>query len=88
MRMVMRDKNHPCIILWSLGNESGVGPNHAAMEGWIRHYDPSRPVHYEGATHGWKYDFNAHLSDIVCPMYPHVDHITEWAEKSPTTRVR
>ena len=81
MRMVMRDKNHPCIILWSLGNESGVGPNHAAMEGWIRHYDPSRPVHYEGATHGWKYDFNAHLSDIVCPMYPHVDRIAEWAEK-------
>lgn len=80
MRMVMRDKNHPCIILWSLGNESGVGPNHAAMEGWIRHCDPSRPIHYEGATHGWKQDSNAHLTDVICPMYPHVDSITQWAE--------
>ena len=81
MRMVMRDKNYPSVILWSLGNESGVGMNHAAMEGWIRHYDPSRPVHYEGATHGWKFDSNARLSDIICPMYPHVDRIVEWAER-------
>lgn len=50
MRMVARDKNHPCIIMWSLGNESGYGPNHDALAGWIRGYDPSRPLHYEGAT--------------------------------------
>lgn len=48
-RMVERDKNHPCVIFWSLGNESGYGPNHDAMAGWIRGYDPSRPIHYEGA---------------------------------------
>ncbi|MEM7344408.1 MAG: glycoside hydrolase family 2 TIM barrel-domain containing protein, partial [Chloroflexota bacterium] len=48
-RMVQRDKNHASIIMWSLGNESGHGPNHDAMAGWIRGYDPSRPIHYEGA---------------------------------------
>ncbi|MFC1879128.1 glycoside hydrolase family 2 TIM barrel-domain containing protein, partial [Chloroflexota bacterium] len=47
-RMVQRDKNHPSIIMWSLGNESGYGPNHDALAGWIRGYDPSRPLHYEG----------------------------------------
>ena len=48
-RMVMRDRNHPSIIFWSLGNESGMGPNHAAMSAWIKDYDPTRPIHYEGA---------------------------------------
>ncbi|GAA4300214.1 glycoside hydrolase family 2 TIM barrel-domain containing protein [Aestuariibaculum suncheonense] len=49
IRMVQRDKNHPSIIIWSLGNESGMGPNHAAMSGWIKAIDPTRFVHYEGA---------------------------------------
>jgi beta-galactosidase len=48
-RMVLRDKNHPSVIIWSLGNESGRGPNHAAMSGWIHDYDITRPVHYEPA---------------------------------------
>ncbi|WP_052825812.1 glycoside hydrolase family 2 TIM barrel-domain containing protein [Neotamlana nanhaiensis] len=48
-RMVIRDKNHPSIIIWSLGNESGSGENHAAMSGWIKEMDPTRFVHYEGA---------------------------------------
>lgn len=48
-RMVMRDKNHPSIIIWSLGNESGSGPNHAAMAAWIHDFDITRPVHYEPA---------------------------------------
>ena len=48
-RMVMRDRNHPSIVVWSLGNESGMGPNHAAMSGWIKDFDPTRPIHYEGA---------------------------------------
>jgi len=46
VRMVERDKNHPCVIMWSLGNESGYGPNHDAMAGWIHGYDPTRLVHY------------------------------------------
>ena len=48
-RMALRDRNHPSIICWSLGNESGTGPNHAAMAEWLRDIDSTRPVHYEGA---------------------------------------
>lgn len=62
IRMVERDKNHPSIVMWSLGNESGKGPNHAAMAGWIKEADPTRYIHYEGAqgvpTHpDYKKDF-------------------------------
>jgi beta-galactosidase len=49
-RMALRDKNHPSIIMWSLGNEAGSGPNHAAMAGWIHDFDITRPVHYEPAV--------------------------------------
>ena len=49
IRMAERDKNHPSIIFWSLGNESGYGANHAAMSAWLHEFDPTRPVHYEGA---------------------------------------
>lgn len=49
IRMVERDKNHPSIIAWSLGNESGSGPNHAAAAMWVKDFDPTRFLHYEGA---------------------------------------
>ncbi|NIJ45486.1 beta-galactosidase [Wenyingzhuangia heitensis] len=49
IRMVKRDKNHASIVMWSLGNESGMGPNHAAMASWIKEFDPTRYIHYEGA---------------------------------------
>ncbi len=48
-RMALRDKNHPSIVMWSLGNEAGSGPNHAAMAGWIKDFDMTRPLHYEPA---------------------------------------
>ena len=66
--MVERDKNHPSVIIWSLGNESGYGPNHDAAAGWVRGRDPSRPLHYEGAI---KRDWSGGRSatDVVCPMY-------------------
>ncbi len=88
VRMVERDKNHPSIILWSLGNESGYGPNHDAMAGWVRGYDPSRPLHYEGGirfqpnekrgSHDWVN--GTRVSDIICPMYSGIDQIIAWAK--------
>ena len=49
VRMTERDKNHPSIVMWSMGNESGYGPNFAAISAWLHDFDPTRPVHYEGA---------------------------------------
>lgn len=66
-QMLERDKNHPSIIIWSLGNESGHGPNHDAMYGWSKSFDPSRPVQYEGGG------ANTSATDIICPMYARVD---------------
>lgn len=84
LRMVERDKNHPSVILWSLGNESGYGPNHEAMAGWIRSHDPSRPLHYEGATWGSLEDHSKvqgdRVTDIVCPMYAPIASIVSWAK--------
>ena len=62
IRMVERDKNHPSVIIWSLGNEAGYGPNFAALGAWIRAFDPTRPIHYEGAQ--------ASLDDINDPRDP------------------
>jgi beta-galactosidase len=49
IRMAERDKNHPSVVIWSMGNESGYGPTFAAISGWLHGFDPTRPVHYEGA---------------------------------------
>jgi beta-galactosidase len=77
MRMVVRDKHHPAIVFWSLGNESGYGPNHDAAAGWVRGYDETRLLHYESAICGnWRKGINrgywgdgAHATDLYCPMY-------------------
>lgn len=78
VRMVERDKNHPSIIIWSLGNEAGFGPNFVATSKWIKQRDPSRPVHYERAELD-------PATDIVCPMYARPHQLAEYAGK-PQTR--
>lgn len=70
-RMVLRDKNHPSVVLWSLGNESGAGMNHAAMYGWIKEYDKTRYVQYESANP------KGNISDIICPMYPKMEWVAD-----------
>ena len=77
-RMVVRDKNNPCIIMWSLGNESDYGENHAAMSEWIKSYDDSRLVHYEGAGHAKEPD--PMTVDVVSRMYPTPQFLKEQGE--------
>ena len=80
-RMIQRDIHHPSVIFWSLGNESGSGANHHAAAGYARDFDPSRPLHYEGAIRG-NWATGQALTDVVCPMYPTIAAITDYA-KSP-----
>ena len=68
IRMAERDKNHPSVIFWSLGNESGYGPNHAAMSAWLHEFDPTRPVHYEGAQG----NPDPSTVDVISRFYPRV----------------
>lgn len=94
VRMIARDRNHPSIIGWSLGNEAGHGPAHDAAAAAARHLDPKRFVHYEGAV-SLRLSFpfgrapettqqaptatELAATDLVCPMYPPIDHIVDWA---------
>lgn len=84
-RMVARDRNHPSIIAWSLGNESGYGAVHDAMAAWVRRSDASRPVHYEGALE-FRLDSEAAATDLICPMYTPVEAIVDWAKKRRGSR--
>lgn len=81
-RMAQRDISHPSVIAWSLGNESGTGSNHSAAAAYLRDFDPSRPLHYEGAIRFNRFLKNHNQSDIICPMYPSIKAIVDYA-KSP-----
>ncbi len=77
--LVERDKNHPCVVMWSMGNEAGDGVNFVKCSEWLRQRDPSRPIHYERAGH------RAH-ADLYSPMYASVDACEKYArseEKKP-----
>ena len=71
IRMAERDKNYPCIIFWSMGNESGYGPNFAAVSAWLRDFDPTRPIHYEGAQ-GVDGAPDPSTVDVISRFYPRV----------------
>ncbi|MEQ8478339.1 glycoside hydrolase family 2 TIM barrel-domain containing protein [Fulvivirga sp.] len=77
IRMFERDKNHPSIVTWSLGNEAGNGDNFFATYDWLKKQDSSRPTQYEGAT-------NYTNSDIQAPMYWSIESMIEYAENNPT----
>ncbi|MDR1144728.1 MAG: hypothetical protein LBK71_01150, partial [Verrucomicrobiales bacterium] len=98
MSMVVRDKNHPSVLFWSLGNESGYGPNHDAAAGWVRGFDQSRLLHYEGASiaandlgrdphnRGAFWDGGRHATDVVCPMYQDLAGLERYAKSNAETR--
>ena len=81
--MVERDKNHPSVLLWSLGNESGMGPNHAAMAGWIHANDPTRPVHYEGAAAKPR---DPAWVDVISRMYTRLPELDAMAQDTSDAR--
>lgn len=71
VRMAERDKNHPSIVMWSMGNESGYGPNFAAISAWLKCFDPTRPVHYEGAQ-GLNGEPDPYTVDVISRFYTRV----------------
>lgn len=75
--MFHRDKNHPSIIIWSLGNEAGHGKIFEQTYQWLKDHDPTRPVQYEPAE-------EASYTDIFCPMYPRLEKLVNYAKSSPT----
>ena len=92
IRMVERDKNHPSIISWSLGNEAGFGPNHAALSAWIKEMDPTRPIHSEGAQNIYGYRWpkpepnDKIYTDIISRMYRLTDDMIDLATKPNDNR--
>ena len=78
-RMYERSKNHPSIIIWSLGNEAGNGTNFEHTYRWLKNADKTRLIQYERAEE----NFN---TDIYCPMYRSLDHMKEYAKRTDTTR--
>ncbi len=100
-RTALRDKNHPSVIIWSLGNESGSSPVLAAAAAWLRTWDPSRPIQYESSIgealftalgRGETPDMGELLgrptpeSDLIVPMYPSVDDLVAWATRATPDR--
>jgi len=85
-RMVERDKNHPSVVIWSMGNESGYGVNHIAMQEWTRQRDDTRLVHYEGAAPHYKGNPNVDSLDMESLMYASVADIEKYGQDDANTK--
>ena len=86
LNMVERDKNHPSIIFWSLGNEAGIGPSFEKAAAAIRKRDPGRLISYLGwGTLDWEHEPNAYV-DIYAPMYDDVEKMVDWATDPSRTQ--
>lgn len=83
-RMVERDKNHPSVIIWSMGNEAGDGHNFLNGYKWIKGRDVTRPVQYERAEHST--NAPERHTDIWCPMYPKIESIEAYAKDNKNDR--
>lgn len=80
-RMILRDRSHPSIFAWSLGNEAGYGKWHKELAAESRRIDPSRLVHYEPAT--WDASSCTEATDLLCPMYARIRECETLLEKRP-----
>ena len=81
--MVDRDKNHACVIAWSIGNESGVGSNLKAMYDWAKGYDPTRPVSYQDPNGSGSPIVPSDISDFDGDFYPPVSELINRARRDP-----
>jgi beta-galactosidase len=86
IRMVERDKNHPSIVMWSMGNESGYDVNHMVMARWTKGRDTSRPVHYEGVDPRHKGSPDTDVIDVESRMYSSPEYIENYAKDENSTK--
>ena len=83
VRMVERDKNHPSVISWSLGNGAGASPTFAAAAAWVRDFDPSRFTHYQGKTNNSK---DPDYLDVISRNFPSLEEVVQLSQSPPIDR--
>ena len=83
-RNVIRDKNHPCVLIWSLGNEAGFGYAYQNAGRWTKEYDPTRLTHYESSTWDHSNRFDKSMLDLYSRMYATTEEVDSYfAEEGP-----
>jgi beta-galactosidase len=83
--VVERDKNHPSVVMWSMGNETGLGRGMDAMYAAMKAIDPTRPIHYESRNPPYAPTLSSY--DVISTMYPTVEHVLELMNRDPTRPV-